>query len=874
MADTIVQRDFFISFNSADLAYAEAIDAALIAEGFTTYFHPRDLPPGGNVPLWMDQALLNSTQTLALFSPDYIKDKAVYSLAERYATWWQDARGDERKLIPILLREIEFTPLMGMLSRIEVKGLPPKDAAARVAKRLKGKEETKKRDEAQIGSGLPKVFSVAYRPNPNFTGRFEALDTLQKSLRAGNAAITAVAGMGGVGKTTLAAEYCHRFGVRYGGVWWIRAEQEPVMLADLQALGQRLKIVSGENTETDARATLDHLASLTEPWLLVYDNAPNADAVRKWLPVGAVRCIITSRRGDFDDLARVTPLDQWSDQVTAEYLLTRTGRDDAEGAARLAHALGGLPLAAEQAAAFLKLRKGISFDDYAKEIARLVKENKPTGDYPDTVYAAFVKSLEALGETEAGRVGLDILRLCSFLSPDGVDLELLTVEWVDQVLPASFAATMADKFKREDALAVLASLSLLRREDGPLGPVLTFHRLLLEVVREWVGADARATWSAAAVQLVNWVFPSDVTRSPSSWPTCARLMPHVAPLDARAPQIGEAGRALDRLLNQASGYLYARGDHTSALALAERCVAIARETRTGDPRALAVRLGNLGGLYADLNRFGDAEQAYREVLAIEKPLYGPNDPSLGITLGNLARMHWKQRRFTEAEPLALREAEIVKAAHGVESAEYGTSLSHLGALYSDWAAATGDAARREQAQEYTKQALGVTRVARGIRHPETANCHNNLATIRANMVDFRTAAAEGERAMAVMLSLDLAQHPNTHVMARGLIHSWQQSGHPDKAARVRNGDISDLLPVIAQIETEHRAWVAEDPEKRHFGPPSFFEPKSAEHLEQMLNAFAAFGGDADVLMRRLQSEKLSKDDFARIVAEQIAHKAK
>ena len=73
-----------------------------------------------------------------------------------------------------------------------------------------------------------------------------------------------------------------------------------------------------------------------------------------------------------------------------------------------------------------------------------------------------------------------------------------------------------------------------------------------------------------------------------------------------------------------------------------------------------------------------------------------------------------------------------------------------------------------------------------------------------------------------MLSLDLAQHPNTQLFAGVLVDSWERSGQADKAARFLGGDPSDLLPVIAQIEAEHRAWVAADPEKRHFGPPSPF----------------------------------------------------
>jgi hypothetical protein len=46
MATSVDRRDYFISFNSADLAFAEALDAALRAEGFTTFYHPRDVGPG------------------------------------------------------------------------------------------------------------------------------------------------------------------------------------------------------------------------------------------------------------------------------------------------------------------------------------------------------------------------------------------------------------------------------------------------------------------------------------------------------------------------------------------------------------------------------------------------------------------------------------------------------------------------------------------------------------------------------------------------------------------------------------------------------------------------------------------------------------
>jgi tetratricopeptide (TPR) repeat protein len=870
MPEAIEQRDFFISFNNADLAYAKAIDAALREAGFTTYFFPNDLLEGGNVAVWMDQALMNSAQTLALFSPDYTKDQAVYSKIERYASLWQDPGNDERKLIPILLRETTFTPLMALLRRIDVTGMTRDDAAAHIVERLKAPLETKQRSYWRIGLPLPKVFNVLYRPNPNFTGRFDAIESLHKSLRQGNAAITAVAGMGGVGKTTLAAEYCHRFGGRYGGVWWVRAEQEPVMLADLAALGLRLGIAATGNIEADAHAALGNLASRTEPWLMVYDNAPNADAVSKWLPAGAVRCLITSRFAGFDSVAAVTKLGQWTDEVTANYLIFRTKRGDKSGALRLAHSLGGLPLAAEQAAAFLRDRKGISFDDYAKEIARLIKEEKPAGakgDYPDTVYAAFVKSLETAEGTKSGKAALDLIRLCAFLSPDGVDLGLLLADQSSEILPADFAAAITDTFAREDAFASLAALSLLRREEGPAGPLVIFHRLLLDVTRDWMGASARDLWGSVAVQVANAAFPYRAP-DPVNWPRCARLMPHIAPLDAYAPRSGAAGKSLSRLLNQASVFLNAHGDRAGAVAMAEKAVALGRETEAENPLNLAAGLINLAGCYADLKRMDDAEVTYGEALAIQEPLLDKNDPVRATTLSYIIDLHLKRKEFVKAEQLCLRAAEIEKAADGPISTGYGTALSNLAAIYSGWADEPGQSTRLAQAQKYATQALTITLATSGPRHPQTATRYHNVAWNKAKQGDPAGAVAEAQRAVAIMLSLGLAQHPNTQLIAQCLVDDWNLAGRPDAATRLRRGDIADLMPVIAQIEAEHRAWVAEDPKNRHFGPPSPFDP-SQDRMSQIRAALVKAGFDLDELMRRVEAGELSGEAFNKIVNDSL-----
>jgi TIR domain/Tetratricopeptide repeat len=734
MANTSNHRDFFISFNAADIAYAEALNTALEGAGFTTFYYPANLPPGGNIAIWMDDALLNSSQTLALYSPEYIKDEAVYSKAERYASWWQDPTGDKRKLIPILLRETTFTPLVANISRIEVVGLAPTEAAARVVERLKAPVEAQVRDAWRTGSPLPQMFRVPYRPNPNFTGRFEDLESLQQCLRTGtNAAVTAV---GGTGKTTLVAEYCHRFGGRYGGVWWIRAEQEPVMLSDLEALGDRLGIIAAGTVEENARKTLDHLATLTQPWLLIYDNAPNPDGVQKWLPTGAVRYLITSRFTELSVVARVVPLDRWSDYVTAEYILSRTGRDDKSGAERLARRLGGLPLAAEQAAVYLGPRPGITFDDYTADIAAFIKRQRSpgtVGDYPDTVYVAFLKSLQTLEASEDGTLAIDLLRICAFLSPDGVDVDLLTLRSSLNCFPPGLSAAMADQIRREDILATLASRSLLKRGVGPAGNILIFHRLLLEVVRDLMGEEERPPYGTAALLLVYNVLPvTQSGRAPhvdtSVWPLCARIVPHIGPLEAYATTAATVP-LLGVLLHYMSFYLTVRGDRNGALAMAERSVIIARLSAAEHPLLLAIRLNQLGGRYRDLNRLDEAEAAYRESLSLQESHRG-DESELSTLLTNLGGVLLKRKQFVEAESLRLRALQLSSKTHGTKSADYGVILHNLAVLYEEWAQVPGEENRNAKAQKYYKQALSLTLDAHGPRHQTTAQCYKSLSVMK------------------------------------------------------------------------------------------------------------------------------------------------
>ena len=216
----------------------------------------------------------------------------------------------------------------------------------------------------QPSPGMPqRVWGDVPPRNLGFTGRDELLAAMWETLTSGDRAVVqALRGMGGVGKTQLAIEYAHRYAPNYDVVWWIAAAQLELIGGQFVTLGTTLGCIQqGSDHAAVRRAVLGELRG-RERWLLVFDNAEQPGDITGWLPGGAGHVLITSRAGGWEEVAVAVEVDVLERSESIAMLRRRVPGLGEADAGSVAAAVGDLPLAVTQAAAYMA-SAGISAAD-------------------------------------------------------------------------------------------------------------------------------------------------------------------------------------------------------------------------------------------------------------------------------------------------------------------------------------------------------------------------------------------------------------------------------------------------------------------------------------------------------------------------------
>ncbi|MEU4560978.1 FxSxx-COOH system tetratricopeptide repeat protein [Actinoplanes sp. NPDC023936] len=598
---------------------------------------------------------------------------------------------------------------------------------------------------------LPRIWNVPHRPVV-FVGREAELDDLSRRMRAAQSTVVvqAVHGLGGVGKTTLAIEYANRAAYAYDIVWWIDAEDSDRVPEQLA----RLAVVAGWTAaDTDvtgaAEAALRQLGT-TGRWLIIFDNAIRPDHLRPWLPQGPGHILITSRDPGWGQVAEGVRVHQFTRAESMSLLratLPDLGGVDAEA---LAAALGDLPLALAQAAAFLEVT-GMSPSAYIREL-----ERDPSGILSDPAPGQLGSSLAAavtMAERRVAEIDLvaaQALRIVAFLAPEPFPADgfLLAAEAGVLPEPLASAARSAHGLRRALSTAVRFGLAQLNA-DG-----LLMHRLTQAILRERLTAEHGHLRHTAALVVAAALPPE--TDSPAYWPRWMVLLPHLLAVDTADED--DAVR-LARL--RSVRYLLVRGDAATAEHLNAGLLRRWRITLGEDHPDTLLAAHLLADACRDLGRYENARLLDQDTFERRRAVFGADSPPTLASANSLAVDLFLLGRPEQARVL---DEQIVAGMRRLMGDDHPDTLVSVGNLARDLSAL----GRYEEARALDEDVLARRRRVLGEEHPDTLMSASNVARVLSVLGEHRSAREVDEEILAIRRRVLGEDHPDTLVSAANL----------------------------------------------------------------------------------------------------------
>ncbi len=559
-----------------------------------------------------------------------------------------------------------------------------------------------------------------------------------------------VGGMGGIGKTQLAVEFCYRYGYCFTGVHWLQANQD--IAGEIAACGFEMELPYWPSAQPEQVEVTLRSWRQSSQRLLVMDNLESTETLGEWLPrLGDACVLLTSRRQDWPpglgvQVQRMGVLTGEESRNLLVKLAPRLEFLDQTELGKAAEKLGNLPLALDLAGRYLALREALQLGEYLKKIDQaggaLQMDHLESWLGPNptrharNLAATFELSWRELdGEAEDLKAARQIFLACGYCAANTPIPREILKEGIIQ-----------DELFLDLGLQRLYTLGLLNKE--PQGP--TMHPLLEEFARlQDKNADESILTSVVdiLIQLGNQA-------NNSSLPDHFKpLYPHLQAV-ARHSEKASLKEDTGSLFNNLGFYLDSIAEYAEAKPYYEQALAIRREVLGEKHPDTARSLNNLGALLDKMGDYSGAKPYYEQALAIRRDVLGEKHPDTARSLNNLGYLLKVMGDYAGAKSYYEQSLYNNRELLGEKHPDTATSLNNLGALLDSM----GDYAG---AKPYYEQALAIRREVLGEKHPDTAFSLNNLGYLLQAMGDYVGAKPYYEQALYIIREVLGEKHPYT-----------------------------------------------------------------------------------------------------------------
>jgi tetratricopeptide (TPR) repeat protein len=767
------KRDFFISYTETDEKWAKWIAGVLEDNGYTTYLKAWDFNPGENFVLNVQEALENYKRFIAVLSAKYME--SVYCQAEWSAAFTNDPNGEKGAFIPVRIEDYKPVGLFAPIIYVDLFGVDVKEAKERLLQITKNDRPRNKPGfpgtHKPKSSGQLPFNNIPYTKNPYFTGRKEILAEMENSLKPveNNPLILALCGLGAVGKTQIALAYAINNGYLYDTIWWVNAENESAILNSYRNLLTQKEIIKKDITyeKNDILYSVRAWMLQNQNWLFVYDNAEKEADLTPYLPISNTgHILITTRNPHWRDVGKKIDVDVFLPDEAVEFLERFNLDGSADDAEELAGELGYLPLALDQAAAYMSENKK-SYREYIDLLKKYRLEmfgevGYESTSYKETVATTWNISLDEIDNENAKQ----LLRLFAFLAPDNIPKDIFTQ--TAEYLPEPLASDVRNELKFDKAIRDLTRYSLIKTEKDRV----SIHRLLQKVIRESLG-DKKVEYFQYCVTILYELFSYDQYEM-ETWDNCAGLMPHVQSVLTHEEKFKTETKEIAYLYAEGAAWLSHTALYEEALKWYEKALAIREKVLGLDHPFTATTHNNIAGVYRAKGENDKAMELHEKALAIKEKFLGPDHPSTAITYNNIASVYYAKGENDKAKEWLEKALAIAKKILGPDHPSTATTYNNIAGVYS----AKGE---NDKAMELHEKALAIREKVLGPDHPDTAVTYNRFARVYSDKGENDKALKWYKKALAIREKVPGPDHPDTAITYNNIARVYSDKGENDKA---------------------------------------------------------------------------------------------